>query len=189
MKILFSIACAAFSLGAGSAQSAIVTQSFSLATTPFTSSSFLPQFPYTAFTGKFRISFDNSSSITKSKAGLTISGFNGARDFDLSYAYDKGTDSFTIATSPEPYRCLLSDTSFCFFVPNASTTLKSDGVTTDRIYYSLPGAYGVSQNYAATRAILQTTAVPEPSMWMLFLGGFSLLGASMRRRPLAPRRA
>jgi len=29
---------------------------------------------------------------------------------------------------------------------------------------------------------LQSGAVPEPAMWLMMLGGFGLVGASMRRR-------
>jgi hypothetical protein len=43
------------------------------------------------------------------------------------------------------------------------------------------------QNLSYTAAISSATAVPEPAVWAMMLGGFGLLGAALRRKPAAVR--
>jgi hypothetical protein len=177
------VATACMWLGASAADATLITQTFDLSTTEFVTSYPFATVPFKTITGQFSITFDNSSDVDATTDGLSVTGFSASSAYSLKYAYDKATDSFTVATLPDKYLCYVNSQYFCFFVPNASSDLSPDGVTTNNIHYSYPGQLGAQPYYNATRTITRISgAVPEPATWLTFIVGFGLIGAAIRRR-------
>lgn len=132
----------------------------------------------------------DTATIIKGQQAFTITGVTGTRNGDVidqlfpaatvvDFNGDR-TDNYLFTTGP-----FLTFNGFGFGVagdsPNTLYNPYFDGSSYVEFVSNPPSGVAVNplDSFSLTRA---TAAVPEPATWAMFLGGFGLLGATMRRR-------
>jgi hypothetical protein len=153
------------------AGAAIITRSFTIDATGFGTGA-----AYQRVTGTFGVTFDNGFSSSGVTSGLTVSGYTlplAPTDFSYSAAGDLLTIGFgTRVAAAGATSCGLDVSQSCLKLRQISGT---------------PMAISFQYNDGSVRSGQVTVAdasaaVPEPATWAMFIGGFGLVGAMLRRR-------
>jgi hypothetical protein len=177
------VAAALSSFGAG-ASAATITRTYHVEATDFFNllggSQSAPTDPVVL---DFTVTFDPSSSVAASSAGLTVNALNvaGASEF----AYNAPDDMITIGSeiydsgqqSGEGFGNSGSD--YGLFLGGATSATPFAEIFE---YGDANDNFFASTSLSVTASPIVTAAVPEPASWALTLAGFGAVGAAMRRR-------
>ncbi|MDO6415908.1 PEPxxWA-CTERM sorting domain-containing protein [Sphingomonas sp. BIUV-7] len=176
----YAVVSAAAFVAASSAQATIIDKTLTLTAGAFTSTNGTAA-PISPVTIQFAITFDNSANIQGTTNGLTILSSNLTGWGPLKYAYDASLDNLFFGTDigPNGFQVFFSRNDLGTFIRNISSATP---VATQVQYSAAAGASYLSGTSSVTVA---QAAVPEPATWAMFIGGFGLLGATMRRRKIA----
>jgi hypothetical protein len=170
-----------------SADAAIITRSFSFTASNYYDANGSDVPPHADTSATFSITFDNDADIPadlNSTDGLVVHSVSLPGMTDFKFHYFKSNDVITVATSLATYGYRLNAgvNGYGFSIFDVSSENPADYSASGGAY-ALSGQSGIYYSRSASvTAIEAPAAVPDCAVWVMFIGGFGLIGAAMRRR-------
>lgn len=173
-------------LSASAANAAVITRTY-------TNTSTFASGPVSNLTLTYTVTFDPTNlgnapilnSLTSSSSLAAFAGPNAAAFFQsggFNYLAVGGTTNFGVLnvqnTNPDFYT---------FFRFNAAGDVL--GTDANAVSYSVPRMALFNSIASVTAVVPATAPVPEPATWAMMVGGFGLIGATVRRRRVTVRYA